>query len=75
MPRCSSCKRRIDLSHTGIRSYFCSKCKKPTCRDHFDFETGICYKCAGIQISQSKCSFSFVRKDLLETKNPGRSKK
>ncbi len=75
MPRCSSCKRRIDLSHTDIRSYICSECKKPTCRDHFDFDRGICYKCAGLQISQSKCSFSFVRKDLLGAKNSDRGKK
>ena len=75
MPRCSSCKRRIDLSQTGIRSYICNECKKPTCRDHFDFDRGICYKCEGLKISQSKCCFSFVRKDLGKTKNSGRSKK
>ena len=75
MPKCSSCKRRIDLSQTGVRSYFCNECKKPTCRDHFDFDRGICYKCAGLQISKSKCSFSFVRKDMVITKNSGRNKK
>ena len=75
MPTCSSCKKRIDLSHTGIRAYICSKCKKPTCRDHFDFDRGICYKCAGLQISKGKCSFSFVRNDLVGTKNSDRSKK
>lgn len=75
MSKCSCCKRRIDLSHTGIRTYICSVCKKPACRDHFDFSRGICYKCAGLQISQGKCSFSFVRKALLGTQNSGRSKK
>jgi hypothetical protein len=75
MPRCSSCKRRIDLSYTGIRSYFCSKCKKPTCKDHFDFERGICFRCAGIQISKGKCAFSFVRKDALDSKTASRGKK
>jgi len=75
MPRCSSCKRRIDVSHTGVRSYFCSKCKRPTCKDHYDFERGICFKCAGLQISKSKCGFSFVRKDKMEAKTASRSKK
>ena len=75
MPRCSSCKRRIDLSHTGIRAYTCSKCNKPTCKDHYDFERGICYKCAGLKISKSKCSFSFVRKDLVGAKDSSGSKK
>ena len=75
MPRCSSCKRRIDLSRTGVRAYICSKCNRPTCRDHFDFNRGICYKCAGLQISQGKCSFSFVRKTILKPQNSGRRKK
>jgi hypothetical protein len=75
MPKCSCCKRRIDLSHTGIRAYICSKCNRPACRNHFDFSKGICYKCADIQISRGKCSFSFVRKASLETQNSSRSKK
>lgn len=75
MPKCSSCRRRIDLSHTGIRAYICSQCGKPSCREHFDFSRGICYKCAGLQIGKGKCSFSFVRKDLLGSKNSGRNKK
>lgn len=62
MPACKVCKRRIDLSVTGVRAYKCSECGKGVCRDHFDFAREICHGCAGLPVTSGRVPFSFVRK-------------
>ena len=62
MPACRICKKRIDLSITGVRAHKCKKCANIVCRDHYDFSKGVCYKCADLPIAPGRRAFSFVRK-------------
>ena len=62
MPACKVCKRRIDLSVTGVRAHKCKECGRMVCRDHYEFGRGICYECAGLPIAFGGTPFSFIRK-------------
>lgn len=62
MPACKICKKRIDLSVTGVRTHKCKECGRIVCRDHYDFGRSICYDCAGLPIAHGGTSFSFIRK-------------
>ncbi|UCF08549.1 MAG: hypothetical protein JSW28_02345 [Thermoplasmata archaeon] len=66
MPACKICKRRIDLSITGVRAHKCKACGKSVCRDHFDFGKDICYRCADLPVSPGKVPFSFIRKSPVD---------
>ncbi|UCG70355.1 MAG: hypothetical protein JSV09_04875 [Thermoplasmata archaeon] len=73
MPACKICKKRIDLSITGVRAHKCKECGKVVCRNHFEFGKGICYVCADLPIARGGTPFSFIRKPSDDAKN--RSKK
>ena len=68
MPACKICRKRIDLSITGVRAHTCKKCGKAVCRDHFDFTRQVCHNCAGLPVTSGKVPFSFIRKT---SDNPG----
>lgn len=69
MPACKICRRRIDLSVTGVRAHTCKECGKAVCKDHFDFARQICHNCAGLPVTKGKVPFSFIRKSPDNSKN------
>ena len=66
MPRCKLCRRRIDVSKTGVVAYKCRNCGSVVCKGHFVPEKELCLKCAGVdeeEIERRGRPFgSFVRK-------------
>lgn len=57
MPPCKLCRRRIDLSKTGIRAKRCVKCGAAVCRDHYREADGLCYGCAGLPVRANPMAF------------------
>lgn len=57
MPACKLCRKRIDVSRTGVRAYRCSRCGLTVCRSHYLDDGGICVRCAGRPVVMERLSF------------------
>jgi len=48
MPFCKICRRRIDVSRTGVVAYRCRVCGAVCCGAHYLPERRLCVRCANV---------------------------